>query len=374
MLAKGVPKYPIPEAVDMDRSLALLDEAYTRLHQTGPEFQGWLSNHGPMVAEAMIRHGHQDAVEHWLDIYIRRLEPFPASTSPIGSDWYNALGNIRRVADWTQYFKQVLAEQPWQIALHVWWPRLLPGIAAGATHGVIRVGHAVRTLLRDGELPLRLTELAHGLAYWAARWTPVTTPIGFWDVEPENPGVGPAQSALDPILDTLTEQKAPHADPEFDKWVGKMDQMSGWDQAMHQIAVPHSEAVPDWLAHVVDVAVLRYLRFGHGNGIMLVHSATAPNAVLRTLPALARRWWRPSAFAAWIAMATLTAIYAPPSPWDNALVPPANLSPDDAFGYAIAHQDEHVIKFADTAVDVYARTRNFQALAAIYRAGILIQP
>jgi hypothetical protein len=35
----------------------ILDEAYQRLHRTGPEFDGRLSNHGPMAAEAMARHG-----------------------------------------------------------------------------------------------------------------------------------------------------------------------------------------------------------------------------------------------------------------------------------------------------------------------------
>ena len=30
-----------------------LDEAYERLHRTGPEFEGWLSNHGPMAVESM---------------------------------------------------------------------------------------------------------------------------------------------------------------------------------------------------------------------------------------------------------------------------------------------------------------------------------
>ena len=39
----------------------ILDEAYQRLHQTGPEFDGWLSNHGPMAAEAMVRHGRPAA-------------------------------------------------------------------------------------------------------------------------------------------------------------------------------------------------------------------------------------------------------------------------------------------------------------------------
>lgn len=48
-----------------------------------------------------------------------------------------------------------------------------PGVAASATHGVIRVGHAVRALLTDGEDGPHVTELAHGLAYWAARWQPI---------------------------------------------------------------------------------------------------------------------------------------------------------------------------------------------------------
>jgi hypothetical protein len=31
----------------------VLDEAYQRLHEAGPEYEGSLSNHGPMAAEAM---------------------------------------------------------------------------------------------------------------------------------------------------------------------------------------------------------------------------------------------------------------------------------------------------------------------------------
>ncbi len=135
----------------MDLDVTILDEAFDRLHKTGPEFRGWLSNHGPMAAEAMIRRGHGDAVSHWLDGYMRRLEPVPSAVGPIGNDWRHALGDVRRVADWTRYFEDVLAEQPWRTALNAWWPRLLPGIAAGATHGVIRVGHAVRALLTDGD-------------------------------------------------------------------------------------------------------------------------------------------------------------------------------------------------------------------------------
>jgi hypothetical protein len=41
---------------------------------------------------------------------------------------------------------------------------------------------------------------------------------------------------------------------------------------------------------------------------------------------------------------------------------------------AIANGDEHVIKFTDTAVEVYTRTGNPDALAAAVRIGKLINP
>src|ERR1017187_7475513 len=151
-------------------SEGMLDEAYERLHATGPEFDGFLSNHGPMAAEAMVRHGHGDLVGSWLDVYMRRLEEFPRGLGPIGTGWQEALGDPRRVADWTAFFRAEISERPWREVLNAWWPRLLPGVVAAATHGVIRVGHAVRALLADGDDPSHLAELAHGLAYWAARW------------------------------------------------------------------------------------------------------------------------------------------------------------------------------------------------------------
>jgi hypothetical protein len=90
----------------------ILDEAYQRLHRTGPEFDGWLSNHGPMAAEAMARHGHGDDVGPWLDAYIRQLEDFPIGTAPVGTDWGEALGDPRRIADWTVFSCRETAGQP----------------------------------------------------------------------------------------------------------------------------------------------------------------------------------------------------------------------------------------------------------------------
>lgn len=128
-----------------------LDEALERLHAAGPERNGWLSNHGPMAVEALVRHGQAPAVHRWLDHYSHKLEDMPTPAARVTAEnWHEALGDPRRIADWTTYFERETAGRPWQDVLAEWWPRLLPGIAAGATHPVIRVGHAVRTLL-DGE-------------------------------------------------------------------------------------------------------------------------------------------------------------------------------------------------------------------------------
>ena len=101
---------------------------------------------------------------------------------------------------------------------------------------------------------------------------------------------------------------------------------------------------------------------------MLVHAATAPNAVLRTLDSLPRELWAPSLRAAWTASAAVTALYAPVEP--VAYTPPALLAPEEVLERALAHGDEHVIKFTDTALDFGDET----ALAAALRAVEISEP
>ncbi len=355
-----------------------LDEAYERLHATGPEFDGFLSNHGPMAVEAMVRHGHSDVVGSWLDVYMRRLEEFPRGTGSIGPDWREALGDPRRVADWTAFFCGEIREQPWRQVLNTWWPRLLPGLVAAATHGVIRVGHAVRALLADGDDDTHVAELAHGLAYWAGRWQ--TVPTG-------HAGASAASTAGQAHLATSAELLA--AVPRIAEQSGgvgerlaRLGRLPAWPSALASFGVPAApEQVRARLADLVDAATLRYLSYGHGNGIMLVHTATAPNAVLRTLPALDAALWPPSLAAAWAATSALTAVYSPahPAPRAELPEPPAGGesredTAENTFARAVGHGDVHVIKFADTAVEVFARTGNPDAISAALRAGRLIEP
>ena len=142
-------------------------EAYERFHRTGPEWGAdQLTNHGPMAVEVLVRRGRAEVVPGWVDGYIRRLDELPGAIGEItDTSWAEALGDGCRIGDWTGYFTRQLAEQPWRQVLAAWWPRLLPGIAAGATHGVIRTGHVVRTLLAGPEDQAALDELAHALAF-----------------------------------------------------------------------------------------------------------------------------------------------------------------------------------------------------------------
>lgn len=335
----------------------VLDEALERLHSTGPERLGRLTNHAPMAVEALAARGQGRAVHQWLDAYGAKLEEFPTGIAPVtGENWPEALGDPRRAADWIGHFGREFAERPWQDVLAEWWPRLLPGMYGGSTHPVIRVGHAVRTLLAGGDSRTtpgpRLTELAHGLGYWAARHRPVT------GVAPL-PGAagGTASAALDAVPRIAGQEGS------FPDRLGRVTRLPVW-----AASVTGPDAAYERLTELVRAATHRYATHGHGEETMLVHAATAPNAVLRTLPALPRDLWVPSLHAAWTASAAVTAMYAPAEA--VAPAPSGSPTPEEVFERALAHGDEHVIKLTDTALDFPDEL----SLAAALRAVELSEP
>lgn len=93
----GPPSGPAIEVGDAD---VILD-AFDRLADTGPEFDGYLSNHGPMVVDALVHLGGAAEVAGWVDAYRPRLMPAPPAEQPIDpSEWREHLGDLRRVGDW----------------------------------------------------------------------------------------------------------------------------------------------------------------------------------------------------------------------------------------------------------------------------------
>ncbi|GAA3788071.1 questin oxidase family protein [Sphaerisporangium flaviroseum] len=346
-------------------SSGILNEAYERLQGTGPEWgESRLTNHGPMAVEVLVRRGHEDDVHRWVDAYVSRLDDLPSARRPIGdANWREALGDGDRVGDWAEYFTRQVAERPWREVLAAWWPRLLPGILAGTTHAVIRVGHAVRTLLVDERNAVAAAELAQGLAFWGAR--SLSMPLT------AEPG-----GDLDPGEAMENVPRVPSQDGPVRARLGQLPGLSGWTGAVAALRPALTpDDVPVRLEALVDAATLRYLTHGHASPVILVHTATAPNAVLHTLPALPRELWVPSLSAIWAACAGVQAAFEPvqAAPRDGLPVAPAG--PDalhDVMEAAVAHGDEHVIKFTDTAAEVFTRTGHPDALAAAIRVRLLL--
>ncbi|MEV4753668.1 questin oxidase family protein [Micromonospora sp. NPDC049559] len=336
----------------------VLDEAYERLDGTGPERNGWLSNHAPMAAEALVRGGHADRVHRWIDDYRDRLEERPRGISPISpEDWREPLGDPVRTGDWLDFFERELAERPWREVLARWWPRLLPGVAAGATHGVIRVGHAVRALLAEETGP-RVRELGAGLGYWAARWQPLA-PAGRGPYP-----AGDARSALDAV------PRVPDQRFGIRTRLAQLAELPDWPRAAGAIPGARGTDVRARIEEIVSAAVLRFGTHGHGNPVMLVHAATAPTAILRTLDVLPAGLRQPSLAAAWAATAAVTSAY---SPAQARPMPPRTVGDAaDLLARAAHDRDAHGIKFADAAVDVFRRTGDQAALdVGAYAVGLI---
>jgi hypothetical protein len=312
-----------------------------------------------MAVEVMVRRGYADGTEAWVDAYVKRLDPLPSPTGRI-TDWFLALGDGNRVGDWVAFFANELKEQSWQAVLATWWPRLLPGILAGTTHGVIRVSHVVRALLAGADEVTASAELAHALAFWAARSRPL----------PAAPSPGGDRDVAS-ILDTL-----PRIRDQRGTVATRFAQLPAtelWSSSVAALrAVPTPEEARQRLTDLVTAATIRYLTHGHASPVILVHTATAPNAVLHTLPALPRELWAPSLCAVWTATAAIYSAYAPADVMPRDQLPAGVDDAAEALDRAMAHGDEHVIKFTDTAAEVFTRTGNPEALAAAIHIGNLL--
>lgn len=338
-----------------------LDEAYDRLQSTGPEFEGWLSNHGPMAADALLRMGCGEEVEPWLNDYITRLDEAPAVRWAIDEEeWREVIGDPSRLGDWCALFSRLVGEEHWWDLLTRWWPRLLSGAVASAGHGLIRTGHVVRAL-RERQTPQRLQELALALGYWAARWQPLPA-------HPAPSGTANPRRALDsvPVIASSGGIRTRLRD---------LGRSPNWPGSVARLApVTDAEHVPAALDDLVDAAVARYPQWAHASPIMLVHAATAPRAAALAVPSLPRDLWVSTYETAWAVSAAISGAYrtatAPPPPsWAERHITTA----EEVADRAARTGDEHAIKFAEVALESHRR-KNPDALAAGLRAAALISP
>ncbi len=342
---------------------ATIDEALDILHRTGPDLLNGNSNHGPMVAEALLALRRPDSVIPWIEGYKSRFQGRPQTRTPIApADWHEALGDRGRSADWVAFFDRELAEAPWQAVLQTWVPRLAPGLMAAATHGLIRTGHAVRSLA-GGETPRRLHELAEGLGYWAARY----------QVLPGRPSS--VQCGHSP-RGAIQSVHRVHG-PDFEASGSIVQQVKGLDeQPEFSTAIDLVDTAGDlsrFISELTETFAGIYLANPQGL-IAFVHTVTAPSALRLLAPYLGAAEARLAARYAWQACAAIYAWYSTTPPPSTADLTPPTEGADALIDRAVAAGGAHTIKFTEACLREYALNPNPVYLVAARDAADRVGP
>jgi hypothetical protein len=285
--------------------------------------------------------------------------PRPAARERIDAHgWRTALGQERRTTDWSEFFREALRQAPWREVLALWMSRLAPGLCGSATHGVIRVGHAVRSL-DAGESPERLRELADGLGYMAATYQELPTATGI-------PGgsLSPAEAirqvAVVPpeqrrFAGTITSSLEALSDfPAFASVIGLID-VSGEPSTI--------------LSHLTETFARAYLANTHDvlTAIVFIHGVTSAAALRSIAPHVDEETVRQALRFGWQAGCGLYAAFgARPEPVSTIETPQE--TQETLIDMAIAHGDEHAIKFTEACLREHVLNASPAYLAAARHA------
>ncbi|MEV0266447.1 questin oxidase family protein [Streptomyces sp. NPDC050617] len=353
-----------------------LNEALERMNDLGYERgQGVdLANHGPMGAEALALLGQGDEVARWVERYRRAMahhEP-PAARFSIDpadeSSWRPALGEFHRAGDWEALFARQLSDDPWREVLARWWPRLLPGLFAGLTHGLIRTAHAVRGLYAAGDAPtaLQLNELARGLAYWAARYAEL----------PGTPRLrGPYSLSAAVAALPRTAADSPMGPAAVRRRLDTLDRQPAYGEALEWLA---PEQAPRLLSEMTAQFADVYLGHPEVAPVPLIHGVTAPAAARIVLPHLPHPLYEPTLAALWQVHAAFLVAFTTDrrdegtEAWRSEGAEPPPL--DELGARAAEHGDEHVIKFTEACLREYALRPDPRYPAAAFAAQRRITP
>jgi Questin oxidase-like len=328
-----------------------MNDALEQCAGLGFEMAPGFSTHWAMGSETLIALGHPELVHDWVALYPTKNVhyPRPDETAPIDPsnerDWRAALGDFDRVSDWAALFERDLAERPWRDVIATWVPRLVPGVGAGLTHGLIRTMHAVRGIDRAPKEPtaLHLRELATGMAYWAARYVEQPGPAALLG-DARLPGIVSSIPRLDPDHKIGLRNKG---------FFLHMPDIVGWGEAVSSLASPDDlqEAFSDMTASFAQVQLAHPDVFP----IPLVHTVTAPAAMRVMLNYLPEEQHLPAFVAMWQVNAALLTSFVQPVPEE--IEPDRDepaLSDRELVERAIEHGDQHVMKLAEASLREHA--------------------
>ena len=201
-----------------------IGEALAAMSAYGSENDGAFANHAPMALTALAGIGGDAAQLRRFFAYYRdykTLKPFDAPQEALtAADWRSARGRREREPDLRAFFSQEVAAYGVEATLRAYLPRLAPGVAASAFHGLMRLAYA---LLRDSA-----DEVAMALGYWAATYFELRPATGAPPVTDDPAEVLTHAMAIEPLHDL------------------KLNELL-WRNMRDAAALPEFAPVVDWL-------------------------------------------------------------------------------------------------------------------------------
>jgi Questin oxidase-like len=341
-----------------------LDDALDTISPYGIELKNGNSNHAPMVAEALCAIGRPEAVMPWIERYRERMSPRPPAGERIRREaWRTALGRRERFADWSAFFRDELKEAPWREVLDHWVGELASGFCAAATHGVIRVGHAVRALAA-GETPPRMRELADALAAWAATWQELTGDHSI------------AQGAMTPRQAILRVPIVPPDRRLAGNIVAALGALDGFAEFAPVIGLlDTSGKISALIAELSEVFARVYLANARNipTVIAFVHGVTSHAALGNIAPHVSEASARVALRYGWQTGCALYACYGGGTAMADDLEP-SDETVEGLIDRAVANGDEHVIKFTEACLSRYALAPSAAYLAAAHHVTGIVRP
>jgi hypothetical protein len=334
---------------------AALDAALENLAGYNIELKNGNSNHAPMVVEALCAMGRPHAVMPWVARYKERLLPRPLANNPVRGDaWRSALAHRDRFADWAEFFGEELRQAPWPEVLDRWMARLARGFCAAATHGVIRVGHAVRSLAA-AETAWRRLELGDALASWAATYRELPSSDHITD-RPMAPSEAIAKV---PVI-------APHRRRNLGNIAASLAMLDDFREFSLVIGLLDVDReIETLLAELSEVFARVYLANAHDglSTIVFIHGVTSLAALGGIIPYISEATARSALRYGWQSGCALYACFGV-----SAMAEDTQLCTQDAdmlIDRALANGDEHVIKFTEACL-----RRDALTPSPVYRAAV----
>lgn len=319
----------------------ILDSALEILDGFAPEYCGGMVNHGPMVAEAMTAMGRPDTVIDWTGYYSRRLQQRTAGALPVDMDNRRPMLGNRRFAEWRDFFEPIVFSDSMETVLRQWVPQLAPGLSAAGLHGIIRTGHAVRSL-NARITPNRLKEFASALAYWASHYQLLP---GY--ASPKREALAPAQ-AIRRITPVPRDERRPYG--LIDRKLRDLKNYVSFERDL--VILNTSSDLNRLLSELTEIFAEIYLANSRylSTATILMHTVTAPSALRPILPCLDRKDAENILNYMWQACAACYSAVG-----DGFKRPDARLTEtEDLIDTAVRTGDEHAIKFTEACLREYA--------------------